>query len=107
MSKNITAISKVVSKEALEVLENKLQRNVWATPSRTHPNAEKLKDGAIQRVSCTPDLAEPYVKKNPDLIGVYKRPELNERAGQTAAMYSNPWEDFEPYRNRIARIYQP
>lgn len=47
MSKNITAVSKVVSEEALEILANKLKDNIWAVPSRASPNAEKLKDGAI------------------------------------------------------------
>ena len=106
MSKNITAVSKVISEEALAILQNKLNRNIWAIPSRSSPNGPKLKDGAIQRMSVTPSTREPYVKMNPDLIGMYKRPELNEKAGGSAAVYSNIWDD-QLHRHRVARIYQP
>ena len=47
MSKNITAVSKVVTQEALEAVSQKLAGNIWAVPSRSSPNAAKLKDGAI------------------------------------------------------------
>jgi len=47
----ITAISTVAKPEAVAVLNQKLELNVWATPSRKSPNGEKLKDGAIQRAS--------------------------------------------------------
>ena len=47
----ITAISTVAKPEAVAALNQKLELNVWATPSRKSPNGEKLKDGAIQRAS--------------------------------------------------------
>ncbi len=43
----VTAVSSVSKPEAMAVLNQKLDLNVWATPSRRSPNAEKLKDGAI------------------------------------------------------------
>ncbi len=43
----VTAVSSVSKPEALAVLNQKLDLNVWATPSRRSPNAEQLKDGAI------------------------------------------------------------
>ena len=47
----ITAVSSVSKPEAAAVLTQKLDLNIWATPSRRSPNAEQLKDGAIQRMS--------------------------------------------------------
>ena len=47
MSKNITAVSRVVTQEALEAVSQRLKDNVWAIPSRSSPHAEKLKDGAV------------------------------------------------------------
>ena len=48
MQKNVvTALSRAVKADAVAVLNQKLEGNVWATPSRDSPNAEKLKDGAI------------------------------------------------------------
>lgn len=43
----ITAISKAMSAESAIAISQKLEANVWATPSRDSPNAEKLLDGAI------------------------------------------------------------
>jgi hypothetical protein len=43
----ISAISTVAKPEAVAVLSQKLEMNIWATPSRKSPNGEKLKDGAI------------------------------------------------------------
>ena len=55
ISKNaVTAVSRAVSAEAVAVVNDKLVHNVWATPSRCSPNGEKLKDGAIQRMSVVP-----------------------------------------------------
>ena len=51
LQKSVTAVSRVFSTEAVAVLESKLEQNVWATPSRDSPNADRLKDGAIQRAS--------------------------------------------------------
>ncbi len=103
-SKNITAISRVVTQEALEAVSQKLSNNIWAIPSRSAPNAEKLKDGAIQRMSVSPHRDNLYVKMNPDKIGFYKREELNERASKKDHLFSNWW-DANQYRTKIARIY--
>ena len=78
--------------------------NIWAVPSRSSPNAEKLKDGAIQRISVTPDRNSLQVKMNPDKIGFYKREELNERASRSSYVHSSIW-DGQFYRKKIARIY--
>jgi hypothetical protein len=68
----------------------KLRDNVWAIPSSSSPNAEKLKDGAIQRISVSPNRYSLHLKTNPDKVGFYKREELNERASRTAAI-SSTW----------------
>ena len=52
MSKSIVTR---VTQEAMEAISQKLVNNVWAIPSRSSPNAAKLQDGAIQRISVTPD----------------------------------------------------
>ena len=106
MSKSITAVSKVVTKEAIEAVTNKLQHNIWALPSRTSPNAEQLKDGAIQRMAVAPNRYALHVKENPEKIGFVKREEQNERASRSAYPMSNVW-DNNLYKNKIARIYQP
>lgn len=106
MSKNITALSKVVNKEALQVIESKLTNNIWALSSRSSPNADKLIDGAIQRQSVVPDRHNLHVKENTDKVGFYKREEINERASRSAYIYSNPW-DAQDKRDKIARIYHP
>ena len=103
-AKNITAISKVVTQEALEAVSKGLKDNIWCVPSRYAPNAEKLKDGAVQRISVAPSRYSLHVKTNPEKIGFYKRPELNERASGSAYVHFTPWETKE-YRHRIARIY--
>jgi hypothetical protein len=43
----VTALSKATSAEAAVAISQKLEGNIWATPSRDSPNAEKLLDGAI------------------------------------------------------------
>ena len=55
MSKSISAVSRVVTQEALEAVSAKLANNIYAIPSRSSPNAQKLIDGAIQRASVQPD----------------------------------------------------
>ena len=75
-------------------------------PSAASPNAEKLKDGAIQRMSVSPDRDARHVKVNTDKVGFYKRAELNERASGSAYIHSTPWEG-QFYRQKIARIYHP
>ena len=47
----IIAVSLAVKADAVVVLNQKLEGNFWATPSRDSPNGERLKDGAIQRMS--------------------------------------------------------
>ena len=106
MSKNITALSKVVNQQALEAVTQKLSGNVWAVASRSSPNAEKLKDGAIQRMSVSPDRYNLHVNVNKDKVGFYKRPELTERASGSFYNHSLPWETYE-HLNRVARIYYP
>ena len=106
MAKNISAVSKVVTQEALEAVSSKLVNNVWAVPSRSSPNAAALIDGAVQRMSVAPDRDALHVKSNVDRVGYYKREELNERASRSFYIYSNPW-DNQWGRNKIARIYHP
>ena len=43
-------------------------------------------------MSVTPSTDKPFIKENPNLIGFYKREELNERASQTAYINSGVWE---------------
>ena len=50
-SKAVTAVSRALTQEAQAAVSQKLVTNIYATPSRDSPNAEKLKDGAIQRGS--------------------------------------------------------
>ncbi len=107
MSKNITAVSKVVTQEALEAITSKLTNNVWAVSSRLSPNAEKLKDGAIQRMSVVPDSSALHVKVNTEKVGFYKRAELNEKTSRSGYIHSNVWEDNIDFRTKIARIYFP
>ena len=107
MSKAISAISRVVTQEALEAVSSKLPGNVWAIPSRSSPNAAKLVDGAIQRMSISPDRYSLHVKANPEKVGFYKREELNERASRSFYIHSNPWDTTLPFRTKIARIYHP
>lgn len=104
MSKSI--LSKVVTQEALEAVSQKLTNNIWAMPSRSAPNAEKLIDGAIQRASVLPDRYNLQFSANKEKVGMYKREELNERASRSFYLHSNPW-DFMLYRSKIARIYHP
>jgi hypothetical protein len=107
MSKSISAISKVVTQDALEVVSQKLTHNVWARNARSSPNAENLKDGAVQRMSVSPSQNALHIKANPNKIGFYKREELTERASQGAFTATNVWDDPNIYRNKIARVYQP
>ena len=101
----ITAVSSVVKPEAAAVLNQKLDMNVWSQPSRSSPNGEQLKDGAIQRasVSTSGDQLR-FVKANPDGVGFYKREELNTKASDGAFYYSDP-SQMQTVRHKIARIY--
>ena len=99
-----TALTKVVNQQALEAITSKLSHNVWAVPSRTSPNADKLVDGAVQRMSVSPNRYALHVKVNTDKVGFYKRPELNERASRSACTFANVW-DSRWYREKTARIY--
>ena len=101
----ITAVSSCVKPEAVATINSKLDLNIWATPSRNSPNAEQLKDGAIQRASVSTQGDQlMYVKANPEGIGFYKREELNVRASGGAYIWSSPWET-QAQRYKIARIY--
>ena len=106
LAKNaITAISTVAKPEAAAVLNQKLDLNVWAQPSRKSPNGEKLKDGAIQRASVSTSGDElMFLKANPEGVGFYKREELNYKASAGGAMWASPW-DMQTQRYKIARIY--
>ncbi|CDW81660.1 nadh dehydrogenase fe-s protein [Stylonychia lemnae] len=99
-------ITKVVSQEALESISAKLVDNVWAISSRDHPNASRLQDGAIQRMSVSQDRYNLHPSQNVEKVGFYKRPELNERIGGTDHCRSDPSLDNTAYINRIVRIYQ-
>ena len=89
----ITAISRVVNAESQLVVQKALDNNIWAQPSRASPNGEKLKDGAIQRMSVTDQGAKlRNVAANPDGIGFYKREELNVKSGPGSYVWSNPWD---------------
>ena len=88
----ISAVSTVAKPEAVAVLNNKLEHNVWCQPSRGSPNGEQLKDGAIQRASVMTSGEElRFVKANPDGVGYYKREELNVKASAGSAVWSDPW----------------
>ena len=101
----ISAVSSVAKPEAAAVLTQKLDMNVWAQPSRKSPNAEQLKDGAIQRMSVsTGGEALRYVKANPDGIGFYKREDLSTLASGGSFTWSSPW-DTQLQRYKIARIF--
>ena len=80
--------------------------NPWAQSSRLHPNADKLKDGAVQRksVSATSDELR-YVSQNENGVGSYKRAELNSQATREFC-WTSPW-DGELGRHKIVRIYMP
>lgn len=81
--------------------------NVWATPSRSSPNAEKLVHGAVQRQSVSvPRERLSFTHMNPEKIGVYKRPEHNVKCSTTAHNWMAPW-DTQMMRNRVVRIYMP
>lgn len=101
----ITAVSSVAKAESAPALIQKLDMNVWASPSRGSPNAEKLLDGAIQRASVsTQGDALRFTKANPGGVGFYKREELNVSASKGSFKWSSPW-DSQTQRYKIARIY--
>ena len=103
----VTAVSRAVNAETQVAVTQALEKNIWATPSRSSPNADKLKDGAIQRMSVTDQGSGlRNVAANPDGIGFYKREELNVKAGPGSYVWSSPWED-QVNRYRVARIYMP
>lgn len=89
----ITAVSTVAKPEAVAVLNQKLEMNVWAQPSRKSPNGELLKDGAIQRASVS-TLGEElrFAKANPDGVGFYKREDLSTMASGGSYAWSSPWD---------------
>ena len=100
----VSAASKVVTTEALDLLADKLSRyNPWMVKKMTSPNTDKLIDGAIQRVSVSPNRHALHAKVNTEKIGYYKSEELNERASRFAYNRSCLYDDVI-YHRRIARI---
>ena len=106
-SKAVTAVSRTLTQEAQLAVTQKLDFNIYATPSRDSPNAERLQDGAIQRASVQPSFEQlMYVSLNKKGVGVFQRPALNAIAGGSA--YSNSCVfDGQHNRHRVARIYMP
>ena len=101
----ITAVSAAAKPEAVAVIAQKLDMNIWAQPSRKSPNGEQLKDGAIQRMSISGDVEErAFVAANPKGVGFYKREELNTRASAGGLYHFAPW-DGQEQRYKIARIF--
>ena len=72
--------------------------------TQTNPNAEKLQDGAIQRVSVLPDRYALHPKVNRAKVGFYKSDDLTERASRGACDRSSPFDDAS-YHKRIVRIH--
>ena len=105
-SRAVTAVSKAVSESARVTVAQKLERNVYAQPSRKAPNGLKLQDGAIQRQSVQANRdALLYVSQNESGVGTFKREQLDTTA-VSSWKWSNPW-DGQHHRERIARIYMP
>lgn len=70
-----------------------------------HPNADKLQDGAIQRMSVSASQDElMYVSQNPKGLGSYKRAEVNMKTSDREFIWSSPW-DGQHYRHKVVRIY--
>lgn len=96
-----------MNREAAQLCEQKLMRNVWAQPSRCSPNGQLLQHGAIQRASVTLDaMSLRYTHMNPKRIGHFKRPEHNTKSSNVDNAYTAPW-DTQRHRHKIARIYMP
>ena len=57
-------------------------------------------------MSVQPSFYALHVKVNTDKVGIYKRPENNEKMSRSAYVHSNVW-DNQQYRLKIARIYLP
>lgn len=94
LTKNVvTAVSRAVKAETVQVCQDKIANSVWANVSRCSPNAPKLLDGAIQResVSISGDQLR-HTHLNPDKIGAFKRPELNTKSSARDAFWVSPWD---------------
>jgi len=103
-----TAIAKLKNKpQSLQALQDAMEHNIWAVPARDHPNADRLKDGALQRLATTPNQEHLQVKANPEKIGFFKREELNEKASSFGVQWSTIWNLPQEHRYRVARVYQP
>ena len=102
-----TAVARVVNSQSAPAIVEALHLNPWAQPSRMHPNAEKLLDGAVQRksVSATSDELA-YVSQNINGVGSYKRAEHNTKTSSREIHWTNPW-DGQLGRHKICRIYMP
>ena len=104
--KAITALSKV-GEGGVGTLQKALAYNPLATATSRNPNAEKLKDGAIQRMSVqTPETSIEY-KRNVDKVGVSMRPHKGVTSGGSASISTDPFIDYAKYQNKIAHIYMP
>jgi hypothetical protein len=78
--------------------------NPWLIPRRTSPNAEKLVDGGVQRMSVLPDRSELHLKMNTEKVGFYNSDELTERASRFAYVRQACPYDDNSYHRRIVRI---
>ena len=102
----MSSISKIVNPSAISAIQ-KAAKSVYAHPSKYSPNAPKLVDGAIQRVSVQPSTTRLAVKVNTDKVGITKRPEPNSLASSTGLMLGDLKQDYARFENKIARIYMP
>ncbi|TNV75572.1 hypothetical protein FGO68_gene6435 [Halteria grandinella] len=102
------ALSKIKDNASLVSLEEKMMRlhNPWRLAKQTAPNADKLIDGAIQRVSVLPRHTELHPLLNQEKVGFYKSDDLTERASRLSYMRQSCFHDDESYKRRIARITQ-
>ena len=105
--KSITAVSKVLNENTLQVLQNKLKGNYAAMPSVNNPNAAKLKDGAIQRASVELPFDKITTSQNPDKIGLRRRPHQGVESSGSAHISTETNTNWVKYQNKVARIYMP
>ena len=102
----ITAVSKA-SGSGVAALQRAMTLNPLATTTSVQPNAEKLKDGAIQRNSVQVDESMVAYKRNTEKVGVTMRPHKGVQSSGSGAISGDPWSDYVRYQNKIARIYMP
>ena len=97
-----------VGPTALAVIKDKTSRylNPWVLEKRTAPNARKLIDGAIQRVSVSPSRYALHPKVNVERVGYYQAGELNERSSRGAYTMQGDPRMGDEYLRRIVRIHK-